>query len=163
MQRNKHNEQHSSNHEKIKKLRQMTGKTPKWGNPMRERDSISFRKDLSLTTIHFLAKKDNLQHKIVPPQNCLEIVPQSVQLYGFAENITSKFVCTTCCCTFFMYDRPPSENYSKTASKNVPSFSSIFVPKFAIVRPVRIRTVQPIPTNNPTTPKTKNASLGFVP
>jgi hypothetical protein len=30
----------------------MPGKTPMWGNPMRERDFISFRKDISATTIH---------------------------------------------------------------------------------------------------------------
>jgi hypothetical protein len=43
-----------------------------WGNPKRERDSISFRKDLSAAAIQFPAKRDNLQHKTVPPQNCLE-------------------------------------------------------------------------------------------
>jgi hypothetical protein len=62
----------------------MPGKTPIWENPKRERDFISFRKDISTTTIHLQPREityNTQQSQIF----ALKSVPRrSVLLYGFA-------------------------------------------------------------------------------
>jgi hypothetical protein len=159
MQQNKHNEQHSSNHEKLINLGKCQRK-PHYGGTQSEREIL-----LALENIYqqpqyiFQPRKTTYITKLSHHKTALKIVPQSIPLYGFAENSTSKFVPATSFCTFFLYGRPPLENSAKTVSKNVSSFASIFMPKFVVVR---IHTIQSVPANN-TTFKTENVSLGFAP
>jgi hypothetical protein len=78
----------------------MPRKTPMWGNPMRERDFVSFRKDISTTTIQFPAREIHLQHtKIAPKYSALENVPNPYYCTTCPENNTLENVPTFCCMT----------------------------------------------------------------
>jgi hypothetical protein len=69
LQKNKHNEQQSHIHVILKNLGNQPGKTPKWGNPKRERDFISFRKDVSTMRLHLNPKQNHLHHPSFPSKN----------------------------------------------------------------------------------------------
>jgi hypothetical protein len=65
----------------------MPMKTPMWGNPKRERYFISFRKDISVATIQFLAKRNSLTtHKTAPTIFYLGKCVKSVLLYDMPRN-----------------------------------------------------------------------------
>jgi hypothetical protein len=80
LQRNKHNEQQSLNHEILRNL----GKTPMWGNPKRERDLFSFRK-VHINSSYTISSKRRLTYSThnLSQLSALENVHRnSVLLYG---------------------------------------------------------------------------------
>jgi hypothetical protein len=68
----------------------MPGKTPIWGNPMRERERsyyYALGKYISATNSQFPAKKKYLTTTNLSPQNsALKIMPKFLQLYGLLKN-----------------------------------------------------------------------------
>jgi hypothetical protein len=135
-----------------------------WGNP-REREILlfSFRKvHISNNNTFSSQEKNHLQHKTVPPKSALKFVPQSVQLYGFAEIGTSKFVPKNRLLYLLLYDRPPSENSPKNCLENVPPLASILCPSlllYDLYGSVQYDLSQQKHNNT----QNKNSSLGFVP
>ena len=85
----------------------MLGKTPMWRNPKRERDFISFRKDISTTTIQFPTREKYLTTPKTVPNFCLGKRAQkshcSLSLRAEAlipcRNLMTKSACTKLCHT----------------------------------------------------------------
>jgi hypothetical protein len=59
-------------------------------------------------------------------------MPQSIQLYGFAENSTSENVPRTGCCTLFLYGQPPSENSEKLPQKTCSKLPRFLCPSLLL-------------------------------
>jgi hypothetical protein len=75
----------------------MRGKTPRWGNPTREREILlfSFRKVQNNNKYTFPAKENTSQHQNSPTKFCLDFRAKFVLLYDFL--CTSIFVPTVSC------------------------------------------------------------------
>jgi hypothetical protein len=142
----------------------MPGKTPMWGNPMREREILlfSFRKVHNNNNNTFPAKrKTTYNTKTVPHKSALKIMPQSVQLYGFVEYWHLKICATTGSCTLPLVNRPPSENSSRTALKIVPTLALVFMPQICCCTTCMDPYSTPVPINNTTTNQNKKCLLGI--
>jgi hypothetical protein len=101
-----------------------------WGNPTRERYYYFASGKFRTTSITlFSQEKYLLQHKIVPHKFVLKTVPQSVQLYGFAEIRHLEICATTGCCTFSSIRSSSLRKFFKDASKTVPKLALVFMPQ----------------------------------
>jgi hypothetical protein len=78
----------------------MSGKTPMWGNAMRERERererdyyLALGKYISVAITPFPSKR-KIPHstKIVPKSASIFVPKKYIQLYGFSLSITSKYV-----------------------------------------------------------------------
>jgi hypothetical protein len=98
----------------------------------------------------------------MPKIYALENVPQSVQLYGFVENGTLKFVPQQAVIPCLMYDRPPSIFFSKVASKIVPTLALIFVPQICCYTACTDLHSTACSQQIKPTLRKQNSSLGFV-
>jgi hypothetical protein len=93
LQWNKHNEQQLHIHVKLRNLGNQRGKTPIWENSERERDFISFRKDISATKLQFSAREIHLQH----PNFALENMPSPHCCMAHPKNNTLENMLIICC------------------------------------------------------------------
>ena len=79
----------------------MPGKTPMWGNPKREREILlAPGKIYQQLQYSFQPRETTYSTKLSHHKTALKPVPQFVQLYGLAENGTSRNVPKTGRCTF---------------------------------------------------------------
>jgi hypothetical protein len=105
----------------------MPGNTPMWGNPMRERYFISFKKYISAATIQFSARDIHLHHtKTSPKYYALENVPNMYCCTTYLENKTLENVPIVCCTDSYVQPCCSKKN-PPTTLKCVPQFASIFV------------------------------------
>ena len=66
------------------KFRQMSGKTPMWGNPTREREILllCFRKIQNSSKPTFPTQENTSQHQICPTEICLIFCAKIIPLYS---------------------------------------------------------------------------------
>jgi hypothetical protein len=163
LQRNKHNEQQPFNSEILRNLGNAR-ENPNVGKPKRERDFISFRKDISAATIQFPAKRNSLTaHKTAPTIFCLGKRAKSVLLYGLPRNqhldkCALNLLYGLLCTALLQQEKP-----SKTASKIVPNSASISVPSFPCCTDCTDPYSMASNSSNNNQRSHRNIPLGFVP
>jgi hypothetical protein len=157
------NNNHSTR--KTQKFRQMPGKTPMWGNPMREREIYysASGKYISAATIHIPAREIHLQHtKTVPTNSASKSVPSPYCCTAHPENLHLESVHTVCCTDCSVWPSSSKKNPLNSLEKCA-QLASIFVPS----SPCCTDCTDPYSTASNskkiTQHSNKNVSLGFVP
>jgi hypothetical protein len=136
---------------------------PNVGKPNKtERYYYFSSKKFKTTSITFFSQeKYLLQQKTIPCKSVLKIVPQSVQLYGFAESWHLEIRATTGSCTFSSVRPSSFRKFFKDRLKNcAQSFLSFRDSRMLLYGSVQYNLSQQITLQQI---KTKNISLGFVP
>jgi hypothetical protein len=106
----------------------MPGKTPMWGNPMRERERdllFSFRKVHISNKTTFPAKENTSQHQIYPIEICLIF---HAKTYRCLASSVPRFLCPQSVVRTIPYGPKTTTENLKITSKIVPKIPSIFMP-----------------------------------